>query len=177
MKYIKLFDSYFQDITDEEKEKRLSSKEILHWTDYRGLYGILNGNEMFSSRDYISFTISKYFIYMLKPVRITFDFDCMKKLFEFEAFNFTNSNNFSHEKEVRIIDKKIHGIRECITKVEFFTTLYYPNYQDGIITILQEKYPNIEFIKMGSYYDDYLKTLPEEKFELKFEPKNSPYGD
>jgi hypothetical protein len=151
---IKTFESY---VKSEERKKRLGVSEIFHWTDYRGLMGIIRGNEMFSGRGYISFSATRKFNYMLQPIRITFDFNCMKKKFNFDVFDFSYTT--IHEKEVRIKQRNIKDIKDCITNVEIFTTSYYLNYSDGIIEWVQKENPNINFKKMGDYwtYHDTLK--------------------
>ena len=140
MKYLKTYKLF---------ESRLENDLIYHWTDYRGLISIMLMDEMISHRGYISFSVSEKFNYMLNPIRISFNFDCMKNKYSFEEYN--HSSGTIHEEEVRIVKSSIKNIRECITNIEAYTTLYYSSYQDSTFELIKNKF-GIDVIKKGDFY-------------------------
>ena len=69
-----------------------------------------------------------------------------------ESFNYYKENI---EREVRINQMEIHGIKECIKRVEIFETSL-RDYDNDFIEYIEAEYPDIEFVKMGKWrsYED-----------------------
>ena len=157
-KETKVFESFPSDfegfgVDPEEHEYRLGVKEVYHWTGYNSLDDILIEDRMVSYKyRYISFTVRKDFMFCSLPIRIVFDMDCLKRKFKVESFNYYKENI---EREVRINQMEIHGIKECIKRVEIFETSL-RDYDDDFIEYIEAEYPDIEFVKMGKWrsYED-----------------------
>lgn len=141
------------DVDPEEGKYRLGVKECYHWTGYKSLDDILIEDRMISLKyGYISFTVRKDFMFCSLPIRIVFDMDCLKRKWKVIPFNYYKENI---EREVRIHEGDISGIKECIKRVEIFETPL-RDYNDDFIEYLIDYYPDIQFIKMGNWrsYED-----------------------
>lgn len=151
MKHLKTFESFLF----EEKEVGL----IYHFTSLDALEDILAEDKMIANYGYMSFSrnplLASTYEYAKKEARITFDGDEMSNKFRFEPFMFGGRYQYGAEREERIKQSEINGIKKYIIQAEAIKPKAHIKEFEDKIEKMKKENPGIDLEIVHSFINHY----------------------